>query len=270
MGEFQSVVKDAGYSLDPSEKAAERPPEPVIDLTGFGAQFEPQKEPRSISAEFIDDLELWIRRNRVTYPGKRHLFLPIDQLEKCMTPGNIRHELQRAGGCHDIRGTTLLLCKRDRESRQRIFAILCMLGVSSEITGFVREGILDTDLPFAFKDDAMYWKANQQVPEHTTRIDLFQGSAWSPLLRESFDEYQGQIAAPIFKFSWLATEKVKHFDLKSELVLPFRHIADPKLDELVTIQCEGGTSVVHKIKIHPAHFNAPKHLVSPSAPRIAF
>lgn len=258
LGELESVVKDAGYSLGPSEKADERPPQHTFDLTGLGTQFEASVGPYPNSPELIDDLETWIRKNRVSYPERRHIFLPIDQLERCMTSQNIRHELVHSGGCPDLEDITRTLCQRDKASRQRIFAILCMLNMSTQITEFVREDIFDTDLPFILKDDIMYRTTDQEAAKSMRRIQLFQGPAWSALLRETFDEYQGQIAAPIFKFSWLVEEKVKHFTLKSQLVLPFMYVADPKGGDLGSIQFEGGTSVVRKTKIHPAHFNAPK------------
>lgn len=244
--DLDSIVKDAGYSLAPSDKADERPPERSYEVAWVGTQFEADEE--------TEELEARIRRLRVSYVEKKHIFLPIDELERCMTADNIRRELNRAGGCYQIEDTTKALCQRGKESIQRIFAILCMLDMSTYIGVFLREGIFDTDLPFLFEDDVVF----RTVPEGSTKraepIAIFKDAVWTARLREFFDEYQRQLTAPIFKFSWLAHEKVLHFPLNSQLVLPFVHIADTEF--------EGGTSVVRKVKIHPAHYNVPKGVVS--------
>jgi hypothetical protein len=213
----------------------------------------------------IQDLEAWIRRKRVSYGSRRSIFLPIDQLEKCMTWGNIRQELCRNNVDGDVDSTTLALCQRGRNSRQRIFAILCMLGMSARITDFLREEIFDTHLPFIFRYDKVYREFKENHAEQReVQIELFQSAHWRAMFRESFEDYQGQLLAPIFKLSWHANDEVRHFSLKDQLVLPFEYIRDTsKLDELgADIQSEGGTSVVRKVKIHPAHYNTPQNIVS--------
>jgi hypothetical protein len=265
LGDLDSVIKDAGYSLDPSDKADERPPEQNIELTGLGTQFDSNDVSRPDSANSIKDLEAWIRNKRVSYPERRKIFLPIDQLERCMTRNNILQELYRVNVSGDIDTITSALCQRGKRSRQRIFAILCMLGMSAYIHEFLREEIFDTHLPFIFKNDKVYREfEDSHGKQREIQIELFQSVHWRAMLRESFEEYQGQLSAPIFKLSWLANDKVRHFPLKDQLVLPFMYIRDTsKPDELgADIQCEGGTSVVRKVKIHPAHYNAPQNIVS--------
>lgn len=244
-GDIESVVKDAGYSLDLSDKADERPPERDYELAGLGTQFEVDDE--------SEELEMCIRRLRVV--ERKNIFLPIDGLERCMTADNIRRELERAGGCPHMEETTKALCQRGKTSMQRIFAILCMLDMSTYIFAFIQEGLLDTDLPFVFESDVVFGTASEGSTKPPKIIALFRNAVWTARLREFFDEYQRQLTAPIFKFSWLAHEKVLHFPLNGQLVLPFVYIADTKF--------EGGTSVVRKVKIHPAHYNAPKEVVSP-------
>jgi hypothetical protein len=262
LGDLESVIRDAGYSLDPSDTADERPSDHKIELTGLGTQFDAA---RPDSAKSIKDLESWIRNRRVSYTERRKIFLPIDQLERCMTWDNIRQELYRTKMSGDIDSTALTLCQRGRDSRQRIFAILCMLEMSAYIDEFLREKIFDTHLPFIFKNDMVYREVYySRGDRREVQIMLFQSDHWRAMLRESFEEYQGQLSAPIFKLSWLANDKVRHFPLKDQLVLPFMYVRDTsKPDELGTdIQCEGGTSVVRKVKIHPAHYNAPQNTVS--------
>lgn len=266
--DIESVIRDAGYSLDPSDETDETPAEQSFDLTGLGTQFEPNNDHRPYSAPVIGDLEYWIRRKRISYPERypkrSKLFLPVDQLERCMTPENIRRELHRAHASGDIESITTVLCKRGKRSRQRIFATLCMFNMSTHINDFIDENIFDTSLPFLFENDRFYREAVDQSGRHLYRIKLFQSDHWTPHLRESFERYQSQLSVPIFKLSWLANDKVLHFPLKHQVSLPFEYIWETSgIDELGSqLQIEGGTSVVRKVRIHLAHYNAPQDKVS--------
>jgi hypothetical protein len=99
---------------------------------------------------------------------------------------------------------------------------------------------------------------------------------WPPHVRESFGRYQGQVSAPIFQLSWRFDERVLHYPLKNQLVLPFVHEEDVIKDltetalsvttahstqKIVTLELSGdmmqrfgGTSIVRRTKIHPAHY----------------
>lgn len=260
--DLSSVIRDAGYSLELSDIAEDRPPE-EFDLTGLGSQFGSGDVDPSKSFETTDHepnyLEKEIRRKRVESAEREDLvFLPIDELERIMTYENIYQELQRAGLTSSLHETTVSLCRRGKLSRQRIFAILCMLQLPALITQFEGEGIFDGDLPFIFEPSAVFRETLIGSERAWKEIPLFQGPSWQPLHLESFDRYQYQVAAPIFKLSWRAGEKVLHFALRDRLVLPFMHAEDTSaLGELgTTIRREGGTSIVRRVKIHKAHFNA--------------
>jgi hypothetical protein len=124
------------------------------------------------------------------------------------------------------------------------------------ITQFEGEGIFDGDLPFIFEPSAVLRETG--IGSERAFISLFQGPSWQTHILECFENYQYQVAAPIFKLSWRAGEKVLHFALRDRLVLPFMHAEDTSaLGELgTTIRREGGTSIVRRVKIHKAHFNA--------------
>ncbi|KAF2823104.1 kinase-like protein, partial [Ophiobolus disseminans] len=259
-----SVVRDAGYSFESSESALERPPEQEQALKGLGTQFDPQTSGLDHSIwgdaayQKTHFLETWLRSKIVPSAERRDLpFLPIDQLELIMTYKNISRELQQAGLHEDIKATTTLLCQRRKKSRQRIFAILCMLQLPAQIVDFIRAGIFDEDLPFTFKNSLVYRERTSETKKVETPLSLFEAPCWKPHVRESFERYQAQVSAPIFKLSWTKGEKVLHFLLKDQLVLPFMPVKDTSGDgELeIFLRHYGGTSTVRKVKIHPAHFN---------------
>ena len=254
-----SVVRDAGYSLGQSDIADDRPPEQTFVLSGLGTQFE------TYDTRTDHVLEKLLRSKRVPCAERRNLeFLPINELERIMTPENIYLELLCAGVSSDIQRVTESLCRRGKQSRQRIFAILCMLRMAAQIVEFELEGIYDGDLPFIFRNTTVYRGTNPSSKRSTDVISLFQSSCWEPVRLESFEKYQGQLTAPIFKFAWAAGEKVLHFPLKDQLVLPFMHVEETSNNgELgASIQRQGGTSIVRKVKIHPAHYNASPETVS--------
>jgi serine/threonine protein kinase len=174
-----------------------------------------------------------------------------------MTPQNVYQELQHAGVEEDIRSVTASICRRGKESRQRVFAILCMLRLPGEIVKFIQLDIFDRDLPFTFHEDEAYRETNAGSTRPQQHLSFFGSKPWEPHLCDSFRDYQRQVSAPVFKFSWAAGEKVLHYPLNDQMVLPFMQVQDTsKEGELgATIRRLGGTSIVRKVKIHPAHYN---------------
>lgn len=275
VGQSQSsIVRDAGYSFEASEDAVERIPESDHALTAFGGQFEHNKK--------RDFLQFQIRSNLVRCFDRRNEFLPNDQLQKIMTYENIYGELDQSGiPSHEIHDITSLLCQR-KHSRLRIFAILCMLQSSGQITAFIREEIYDEHLPFIFTATAVYREVHQQ--DTRIPIALFGDTErWPPHVRDVFVRYQGQVSAPFFKLSWKVDERVLHYPLKDQVVLPFiyeedeaKELSKKTLSVTSTDTTEkvptlyltgdmmqfGGTSVVRRTKIHPAHYNVSPHSVS--------
>lgn len=266
LGDSSTVVRDAGYSLEIYDQAEGRPPEQSLDLTGLGTQFDSEHGSRPNSANAIEDLAAWIRTKRVESAVSRRQFLPIDQLERCMTQDNIERQLHHDGvrERHKLKDYTAALLQRGSRSRQRIFALLCLIELSPQIGEFIRANIFDTDLPFIFRNDVVCRHVIEDSKSHEKILLLLDTVIWRPLRSESFETHQGQISAPIFKLTWAANEKVLHFSLKDELVLPFMEVRETSRDGVfdTTTQFEGGTSVVRKVKIHPAHYNAPPNTVS--------
>jgi hypothetical protein len=258
------LVSDAGYSLEPFDKTEVIRHEHSSDLVGLGTQFGSKDEERPNSANAIEDLEAWIRERREESAEPRKKFLPINQLERCMTRENIQRHLQQAGVGEETDHYTTALLQLGKESRQRIFAILCMIRLSAQIGEFIHAGIYDTDLPFKFKNDMLFRDTHKGSEVHERCMLALRPELWIPMHCDFFEDYQGQFSAPILKLSWTAAEKVLHFSLKDQFILPFMEMKDTsKDDELDTnFQREGGTSVVRKVKIHPAHYNAPLSTVS--------
>ncbi|KAF2030943.1 kinase-like protein, partial [Setomelanomma holmii] len=258
--DISSIVRDAGYSLPLSDIAEDRPPEQSLDLAEIGTQFPSNDTSVAKPIQKSNYLETELRNGRVESAERKDLeFLPIDQLERIMTYESIYQELQRAGlEREQLHESSASLCRRRELSRQRIFAVLCMLQMPALIVEFEQEGIFDSDLPFIFKKDAVYREIVADSKRARKKILSFQSTSWQPLHLESFERYQYQVAAPIFKLSWLADEKVLHFALKERLVLPFMHAEDtsPYGNLGTTVRREGGTSIVRRVKIHKAHFNA--------------
>jgi hypothetical protein len=261
LGGLSSVVRDGGYSLDQSDIADVRPAEQTFALSGLGAQFPDIEVVDTRPDRFLEEL---IRSKRVhCAQGVDLEFLPVDELERIMTWENIYHELSRTNLTIDVGQLTQSLCRRGKQSRQRIFAILCMVQFSAKIVDFEQAELYDRDLPFTFKHDGVYRETTDGPKRISEAIDLFQRSPWEHVHRDGFQKYQSQLAAPIFKFAWAPGEKVLHFALKDQLVLPFVQVEDTIEGDVFseTMQRQGGFSIVRKVKIHTAHYNASKETV---------
>ncbi|KAH7081172.1 hypothetical protein BKA63DRAFT_549917 [Paraphoma chrysanthemicola] len=264
-GDVSSIVRDAGFSLERFDIAEDRPPEQAFDLTALGAQFGPESavSPKSClkgapanPPHFLDTL---LRSKRVVSAESRHAaFIPINELELAMSPPNVFQELQHAGMKNDLQGITASICRRGKESRQRIFAILCMLQLPGEIVKFMEMKLFDLDLPFAVQSNRVYRYTSAGSANILEPLAFFQSDPWKPVLFDAFETYQRQVSAPVFRFSWAPREKVRHYQLNEQLVLPFMRVEDASHGgELgATLRRLGGTSIVRKVNIHPAHYNA--------------
>ncbi|KAF2134966.1 kinase-like protein [Dothidotthia symphoricarpi CBS 119687] len=273
LDEASSVDRNGGLSIETSENARTISLEQAQDLLAHtGAQF-PEEQISAPTKVTLDNptnprraiLDNWIRERMVLCAEKKELrFLPINEIQDLVTQENIRKELQQANVQGDLSTITADICE-PREtpggkssSRQRIFAVLCMLQKASEIVSFIRENIFDSDLPFIFDLHSVPRRDVCCTSDQGFKpVRLFSSEIWRPMERELFYHYQGQLLAPLFRFSYDAGQKVMHFPLKDEVVLPF--IEDTLTDGDVlgkTLQREGGFSFVRKVKIHPAHYTA--------------
>jgi hypothetical protein len=266
-----SVVQDAGFSLGSPNDMADQAPEYIRPFAEFGTQLHTGNECLSTTSAEQDfnqrsrSLGERIRANRVPSAESRgELFMPVDQLERIMTHENVHRELYDSG-LRDQELTTITetLCQRRGKSRQRIFAILCMLELPRQIVKFVDEAIFDVDLPFHFEENKMYRNSARKSNDLEVPIALFNSPDWKPMHLDSFYLYQGQLSAPIFKFNWTMGERVYHYSLRDQLVLPFMSLElTSGNNELASALQHGGTSTVRKVKIHSAHYNPPPTTVS--------
>jgi hypothetical protein len=212
--------------------------------------------------------------------GNGRTFLPIDELEDMIDLENIITELELSE-CPEVDLVTIAQqvwnpradkSGQGQTSRQRIFAILCLLQKASQIVSFIDEDIFDHDLPFIFQKAGptgdVYREIQQDSATVLNPIRAFTSDVWIASVRDMFDKYQWQMLAPCFKFSYGAAEKVLHFNLKDQTIMPFiedqvmpfiEGEAEDKTQQEFspTFIREGGFSFVRRVKIHPAHFNPP-------------
>lgn len=277
-----SVVHDAGFSFEPATESTEQQPiqapTQAQALQGLGTQFDHSntildhfetKDGRHLTNHDPEFIATWLRKNQEESADREDaLFIPIDQRLRIMTSANIYEELHRAGlRDEELERITIALCQRGKRSMQRIFAILCMLALPTEIRAFMEAKLYDRHLPFTFKEYRVYRKTVQGQRQLGDPIALFQDTPWQLHLQDGFAMYQIQVCAPFFQLSWAAKDPIFHYSLKDSLILPFMRIEDPADDvpenpiaNLFTIQ--GGTSMVQKVKIHPSHHNADPEVVS--------
>lgn len=202
-------------------------------------------------------------------------FLPSDQVEELITVESVSKELMRFK-LHNDRDTVahavvdIVSTPRGSSSRQRLFAILCLQEKASEIEDFIKETIFDEDLPFSFSKGVPsdVYRSSPSGGEKRP-VELFRvKDRWRVHELEYFNSSQGKFLAPYFEFSIGDNQKVLHYPLNNELVLPF--VQDIFEDggsrgEIpLAMHRVGGYSVVRKVKIHPAHHNAHSDSVRPS------
>ncbi|KAJ4295595.1 hypothetical protein N0V90_007608 [Kalmusia sp. IMI 367209] len=268
--EESRVVRDGGLSLEFSERNDDRSRVDPDELVAIGAHFD---DAETLASTDRDLLDFQIRKRRIAEGRNGQLFLPGNELGHLINLSNIIKELkiaerQRETGKRDVGSIALqiwnpITTRKSEASRQRIFAILCLLREAAEIVSFIEEGIYDHDLPFIFKadpSDDVYRKVDFESTEKP--ILLFRSKLWIPSLRESFDMYQWQMLAPVFNLSYDYDQKVLHYDLKDQTILPFMkdNFEDNDIGVSQTLWSEGGLSFVRRVKIHQAHFNT--HLYS--------
>lgn len=212
--------------------------------------------------------------------GKR--YLPSDELARLVSPASVRHELKslfKQLSPPDVARYTDEIChshtypdqdprKTNKTSRQRIFAILCLIEKLSHILEFVDEGLYDSDLPLVKQhhDDP-----NSRDFEFRKRSakdkPLTCFSMWTDLSLDLFHEYQWYTQSPYFSradIAGRAQERVLHYPLEDGVVLPFiedkeRNKGPGDPEDLTT-----GFSTVSKVVIHPAHHNFESPSVSSS------
>jgi hypothetical protein len=205
-----------------------------------------------------------------------HYFLPLDSMGKIITVPNIEKELRKYDidrTNHDLRRIaqevmTVKAMLRKKGSkrktcRRRIFSVLAMMKRSDAIIEVLEEGIYDDDMPFKFVLNNKNYKVfRRQRGGSDPEVVQFLGS-WEFADQEMFISYQWQMKAPYFEMSWEPGERVYHYPLAPQDVIPFvkETAKDSSLDG--AIDFSGGTSTVHKVKIHKAHYNCSQKVRQP-------
>lgn len=271
-----SIVPDFGLSRSLSATNSRRQGlNPVTNERRFvadNAQYVSEGSTTSYGPETLADR---VRRRMVETDGGIDEFLPSDQVEELITIDSVSEELKRLDCtqeesqliAHHV--TDIVSTARGMRSRQRIFAILCLQDKAAEIKSFVDEDLYDDNLPFIFSKSSSAEVYTSPIGGVDKAIGLFHVRAnWKVHELEYFRASQGKLLAPYFEFSIGDNQKVLHYPLRNELVLPFvQDIFDDggaKAEIGLAMHREGGYSIVRKVKIHPAHHNARPSDVCPT------
>ncbi|KAK3369851.1 protein kinase [Podospora didyma] len=202
-------------------------------------------------------------------------FLPIQKLEEIVTAETVKEELTSYFPLlppESVEVFTEYICKRHlvqppppsrgrlrsradpksptyKEPKyttcQRIFAILILIDRFGDILEFIRQRLLDIDLPFIVEEDGEEDGDCRLVKKDGSRLACF--DSWSPNFLDQFDHYQWIMLAPFFARADDFQEKVFHYPLEPRLILPW-----VEHDLAAT---PGGFSRVTRVKIHASHHN---------------
>jgi len=221
-------------------------------------------------------------RARIIYvgSGKGSFFLPRDQLDDIITYENVVAELNLIGYEKKPEWAASNVSpsgagNQTSRPRRQIFAILCLLRRAADITSFIEEDINDDDLPFHFDsnpNENVYCKTKKDAGVAKRIIKLFH--SWPGRDRDGFDSYQWGMLAPCFEFSYDISQPFFQYDLSARTIFPYLEekkttgVGDSVLTQRNALRSQqlpsklmerlgvGGSSVVWRVKIHPAHFNA--------------
>ncbi|KAI0964733.1 kinase-like domain-containing protein [Xylaria arbuscula] len=140
----------------------------------------------------------------------------------------------------------------ESRSRQKLFAILIMLGVPEKIHTFIRDNIWDSHLPLHRNLVEKRWECYDNVNgDKVLKIARFMDHIRDPhshledLLEDLFEKYQWYMIAPVFD---LSGPELMHYSLLKNTPLPF--IEDRPGGEHPV---RGGFGEVRRVRIHPAH-----------------
>ncbi|RYP52679.1 hypothetical protein DL768_002235 [Monosporascus sp. mg162] len=280
-----SVINDGGDSRQLAESSAISPSEPNLDNHGFsdghelshigggcdlpGSQngdgfafncpktppFEeepPKEQPRQLEDE--------LRAARIAPRPHSEGFIPFDALDRIITPERVEQELRNRAGVPEgeldkytaeVWGASTKKSKVRRVmTRRKIFAILVLLGKTAAILDFVKPGLHDSILPLELIDSepGKPRLAMKTTDGEKTHLNFCLG--WDTFYHESFFRYQWWFNAPWFQLRTEPQQKLKHYELEYNVVLPE---IDTKRSQDSARQ--GGFGDVYKVVFHPAHHN---------------
>ncbi|KAK7189535.1 hypothetical protein DPSP01_001529 [Paraphaeosphaeria sporulosa] len=173
-------------------------------------------------------------------------FLPLDVLEKEITEDNVRGALSRNSSVATAALRFLRLANDDQlprrvvEKAKKVFAILVYIGEPDAIKSLLDDGLTDDQLPLHLDDEG------NTLVSQSGRV--FKSSATVDEQRvAAFVEKQWLVLAPLLDDQGL------HNELDRRCPLPFE-----RADQTGHIS----TRAVYKTKLHPAHYQGPKHFES--------
>lgn len=233
--------------------------------------------PHANSQPEDEPLDFLLRDSLVTYGGpdseSRRRWLPIDRVLLYVRKDLVCRELHRALGAVVQSGqlsTTQILewaesiCQisfrpsnGERHmvvSRQKIFAILTLMGRIEDASAFIDAGLTDMHLPLSY----VGCFESYEFFSYSDRSVLFPiALKWQANLLDLFDQYQDYMLSPFFE---LRRNEVPFYDLYTTSVLPFIE------EESDQRRLSGLHGTVYRVRIHPAHHDL--HNVSLTQPNL--
>ncbi|KAI0021333.1 kinase-like domain-containing protein [Xylariomycetidae sp. FL0641] len=194
----------------------------------------------------IDRLEEQLTRVETPTQDWRY-FIPRTALESSLDPG-IVFEALRSSHSESTRKNastlTQLLC--DPESRfKKVFCVLVLARLVDEFAFIVGANLDDSCLPIPKPehDDGL---SEETIPADQGHLFVTCRRAFKRITSHHFFfRLQWAVLAPTFE----ASLEVKHFVFGRETILPFLEV------ESETQRNDGGYGEVHKIRIHPDHYD---------------
>lgn len=185
--------------------------------------------------------------------GNIKLFWPVTLLQRILTPERIVEELDaptQTGLPFDFDITPVALANQILDGRIKIFAVLLLLDQVQCIERALKEGLLDTHLPFEPRGDYIQlFRTCGSEPLQLVRC--FSGHDWKPAERDNFCNYQQAVDPRILELEGDGRTP-KHEEFHSKAVLPFMKTDAAKQGLRKKEREYGGFGVVSVVKVHPA------------------
>lgn len=211
-------------------------------------------------------LQKSLRAQRCSSHKSTKHFVPLDAMKSLLTRDNVMEELQHHAHIEDP-AALARICRAVcidpaiEGSMSKLFAILLLVEKSGAIMQFLTENLHDGHLPFRLDlrgNRARFYRGGTE----RTAIEVEAFSNWGDKDIEIFDNYQWSVLSPFFSTpSESSADKVFHYDLEKEIILPFI-----SFDQTASRTIEqGNCSRVFQVKIHKAHHKFNLSVVSYSS-----
>ncbi|KAI8677918.1 Protein kinase domain-containing protein [Fusarium keratoplasticum] len=183
-------------------------------------------------------------------------YLPLEQLCKVLSPSVVHQLLLQQFGPtkaseyeREVLGTQTSVPALPPRW-QRIFAILVLIDQLKRLPKFIECGVDDTALPFHFTRIKSGPLVNVSYMPNPYRPDdsiLKEFDVWPYHTAQGFTLWQPIIHVPFLKFPG---DRIYFYDLDQSSTLPFLQY---------DLQQTDGYGSVHKVTIHPSHYNSYKN-----------